>query len=164
MMHFTTDGQRTSKPENLNAWQKVKVLIGGVNIPRPMGQRSPGNLAGDCGVASIPGPGGITLEAWYCDRGRETPLVILFHGYAAEKTSLMAEAGTFLDLGASVMLVDFRGSGGSTEAYTAIGVFEAGDVAEIIWESDPRPHAGEVGARGDARAAVFHSIAGMGTA
>ena len=131
MMHFTTGGQRSHKPEDLNAWQKVKVLLGGVNLPRPMGHRSPASLAAGCRALAIAGPDGITLGAWYCDRGRETPLVILFHGYAAEKTSLMAEARTILDL-SSVLLVDFRGSGGSSEAYTTIGVLEAEDVAAIM--------------------------------
>ena len=132
MMHFTTGGPRPHKPEDLNTWQKVKVLLGGVNLPRPMGHRSPASLATNCRVFAIAGPEGITLEAWYCDRGKETPLVILFHGYAAEKTSLMAEAGTILDLGASVLLVDFRGSGGSSEAYTTIGVLEAEDVTAVM--------------------------------
>jgi hypothetical protein len=59
-------------------------------------------------------------------------VVILFHGYSAEKTSLLREATAFLDLGASVMLVDFRGSGGSSESYTTVGVHEAEDVAAAV--------------------------------
>ena len=59
-------------------------------------------------------------------------MVILFHGYSAEKTSLLGEARAFLDLGASVLLVDFRGSGGSSESYTTVGVHEAEDVAAAV--------------------------------
>ncbi len=59
-------------------------------------------------------------------------MVILFHGYSAEKTSLSGEARAFLDLGASVLLVDFRGSGGSSESYTTVGVHEAEDVAAAV--------------------------------
>ncbi len=59
-------------------------------------------------------------------------MVILFHGYSAEKTSLLGEARAFLDLGASVMLVDFRGSGGSSASYTTVGVHEAEDVAAAV--------------------------------
>ena len=58
-------------------------------------------------------------------------MAILFHGYSAEKSSLIEEAKTFLALGASVLLVDFRGSGGSSESYTTIGVREADDVATV---------------------------------
>jgi pimeloyl-ACP methyl ester carboxylesterase len=56
---------------------------------------------------------------------------MLFHGYSAEKSSLIEEAKTFLTLGASVLLVDFRGSGESSESYTTVGVQEADDVAAV---------------------------------
>jgi len=132
MLHFTTGGDRTSKPEALGLRQKAKVLLAGVNIPRPIGRIPPSDLAPDCRPLTIDAPDGITLDAWYCDRGKTTPLVMLFHGYAAEKTELLAEARAFLGLGCSVMLVDFRGSGGSSESYTTIGVLEADDVAAVV--------------------------------
>jgi hypothetical protein len=74
----------------------------------------------------------VNLSGWYCDRGSGTPLVILFHGYSADKTALIPEGKAFLELGASVLLVDFRGSGGSSEAYTTIGVCEADDVTGVV--------------------------------
>jgi hypothetical protein len=111
---------------------RVKVLLAGVNVPRPRSQRRPSDLAADCRELPVPGPGGITLASWYCDRGGETPLVVLFHGYSAEKTSLLREARAFLELGTSVMLVDFRGSGGSSESYTTVGFHEAEDVAAAV--------------------------------
>lgn len=132
MMHFTTGGDRTTKPEALSPLQKVKILLLGVNIPRPAGDHTPSDLAADSTILKIRGPDGITLETWYCDRGATTPLVILFHGYSAEKTSLLPEADALLKLGASVMLVDFRGSGGSSESYTTIGVRESDDVASVV--------------------------------
>ena len=107
MMHFTASGDRTRKPETLTLWQKAGVLLFGVNVPRPAGQQPPADLATDCRVLKISAPKGITLEAWYCDLGPSTPLVILFHGYAAQKTALLQEARMFLDLGTSVLLVDF---------------------------------------------------------
>jgi pimeloyl-ACP methyl ester carboxylesterase len=70
----------------------------------------------------------VTLGCWYVDRGETTPLVILFHGYGAEKTCLIREAKVFLQLGMSVLLVDFRGSGESSESYTTVGFREADDV------------------------------------
>ncbi len=132
MLHFSHGGLRTTTPEKLGFRSKIRVLFAGVNIPRPASHRRPSDLAPDCRVLSVPGPGGITLSCWYCDRGRGTPVVILFHGYSAEKTSLLGEARAFLGLGASVMLVDFRGSGGSSESYTTVGVHEAEDVAAAV--------------------------------
>lgn len=82
------------------------------------------------------------LAAWYCDRGRDTPLVLMVHGYSAEKTCLLDDAKAFLPLGASVMLVDFRGSGGSSESYATVGVREADDVAAVFnYARANHPHA-----------------------
>ena len=64
--------------------------------------------------------------------GEGTPLVILFHGYAADKTSLLREAKILIGLGQSVLLVDFRGSGGSSESYTTVGIREGDDVAAVV--------------------------------
>lgn len=132
MMHFTSGGTRTHKPEALSFLTKSKLIFTGVNIPRPVSALSPSALAADCVAMTIGAPEDITLAAWYCDRGEGTPLVVLFHGYAAEKTELLPEAKAFLDLGASVLLVDFRGSGGSSESYTTVGVREADDVAAVF--------------------------------
>jgi dipeptidyl aminopeptidase/acylaminoacyl peptidase len=129
MLRFSDGDPRTTTPEQLSFLSRVKVLLAGVKVPRPSSHRRPSDLAPDCRVLSVPGPSGITLASWYCNRGRGTPVVILFHGYAAQKTSLLDESAAFLDLGASVMLVDFRGSGGSSESYTTVGVHEAEDVA-----------------------------------
>lgn len=80
MMRFTASGDRTRKPEALTLWQRAGVLLFGVNVPRPAGQKHPADLAAGCRIIKISAPRGITLEAWYCDRGPSTPLVILFHG------------------------------------------------------------------------------------
>ncbi len=132
MMHFTSGGTRTAKPEKLTAWQRLKVLIQGVNVPRPVSIRSPAELNPEYRGLSIRTQDGVTLGGWYVDHGDKTPLVILFHGYGAEKSSLQQEATTFLQLGMSVLLVDFRGAGESSESYTTIGVREADDVAAVM--------------------------------
>jgi pimeloyl-ACP methyl ester carboxylesterase len=132
MLRFSNGGPRTTTPEQLGFLGRVKVLLSGVNIPRPASHGLPSELVSVCRALSVPEPSGITLASWYCNRGRGTPMVILFHGYSAEKTSLLGEARAFLELGASVMLVDFRGSGGSSESYTTVGVHEAEDVAAAV--------------------------------
>lgn len=132
MMCFTTVGDRTAKPEALHYLDKAKTLLFGVTIPRPSGGETPVDVSLDAQVSIIDGPGSIKLEAWYCDQGEDTPLVILFHGYAAKKTSLILEAQELYSLGTSVLLVDFRGSGGSSESYTTIGISEADDVVAVL--------------------------------
>jgi len=132
MLRFSDDGPRTTTPEQLGLLSRINVLLAGVNIPRPASHRRPSELAPDCRPLSMPGPSGVTLASWYCNRGRGTPVVMLFHGYSTEKTSLLGEARAFLDLGASVLLVDFRGSGSSSESYTTVGVHEAEDVAAAV--------------------------------
>ena len=145
MTHFSSGGAHNSKPEDLSLATKLKVLCAGVNIPRPSSDRSPLNLDPDCRVLSIAGGDHVRLSAWYSDRGSGTPLVILFHGYGAEKSSLLPAAKVFRALGASVLLMDFRGSGGSSEGYTTIGWREADDVAAVVhYANDNLPHSAVV--------------------
>ena len=132
MMYFTSGGTRTEKPEKLTLGQRAKVLLTGVNVPRPASNRQPPELDPECRRLAIHGTNGIILGCWYVDRGGRTPLVILFHGYGSEKTRLIQEARVLLSLGTSVLLVDFRGSGESSESYTTIGFREAEDVAAVL--------------------------------
>jgi pimeloyl-ACP methyl ester carboxylesterase len=92
-------------------------------------------------------------------------LVILFHGYSAEKTSLLGEARAFLDLGASALLVDFRGSGGSSESYTTVGVHEAEDVAAAMGFARERLSHGNVFlfGRSMGAAAILRAVHAHGT-
>ncbi|MEI6149626.1 MAG: alpha/beta fold hydrolase, partial [bacterium] len=141
MMRSTTGGSRTSKPEKLTWGQKARVLLMGVNVPRPRSDLQPSDLDPECRRLSIRCPDGVKLGCWYVDRGEKTPLVVLFHGYGAEKTCLLPEAQAFLKLGTSVLLADFRGSGESSEAYTTIGFHEANDVSCIMRHvRDVLPH------------------------
>lgn len=132
MTHFSPGGVRTGKPEQLSALSRLKVLLMGVNLPRPVTRRLPGELDPTCKELTIPGFHDIKLSAWYVSHGDKTPLVIFFHGYGAEKSSQIREAKVFLDMGLSVLLVDFRGCGGSSESYATIGVLEGEDVASVV--------------------------------
>ncbi|MCP5022687.1 MAG: alpha/beta fold hydrolase [bacterium] len=135
MMRYTDVSARTLGPESLGTWEKLKVLLNGVNLPRPVSQLEPtamGPETRELSIAIDTGRDPLTLCAWYNDLGEETPLVIIFHGYSTEKTTLLREAKGMLELGASVLLVDFRGSGGSSESYCTVGVHEARDVAAMV--------------------------------
>ena len=132
LTHFVAGGPRTAPAENLSFGQKLKTLFCGVHLPRPRTTLSPASLGPACRGLSFAGANGVRLGAWYCPVSPDSPLVILFHGYAAEKTDTRNEAGVFLEMGLSVLLVDFRGSGDSSESYTTIGHDEAEDVAAAV--------------------------------
>lgn len=132
MMYFTKGGTRTESGENLSFGEKVKVLLSGVNMPRPSAPPEALPLTAAYEDVRIPGEDDITLGALYRSHGDSTPLVILFHGYSSEKSSLLEEASAFYDFGCSVLLVDFRGSGSSSGDYTTIGVREASDVLAAV--------------------------------
>jgi pimeloyl-ACP methyl ester carboxylesterase len=129
MMHFETGKPRTGLPETLSLSQKIGVLLLGVSIPRPHTDLPVSALGPAARSFKFCTDRGVKLGAWYCPALPKSPLVILFHGYAGEKSGMLAEAKAFLDLGCSVLLVDFRGSGESSESYTTIGYVEAEDVA-----------------------------------
>jgi uncharacterized protein len=132
MLNYAKRGQRTAKPESLTKAAKLKVLFSGITLTRPESDSQPSDLAPDCRRLTIRGSSGTSLGAWCVDRGRETPMVVLFHGYGREKTSLLPEAQAFLELGASVLLVDFRGSGESPGTNTTVGIREATEVADVV--------------------------------
>lgn len=142
MLHYAPPGgMRTEKPEALAPLVKLRVLLAGVHIPRPVDEMPPTALAPDAEVQSIPVPDGITLCAWYAGCGPGAPLVIFFHGYSTEKTRLLREAREIHEMGASVLLVDFRGSGGSSENYATLGWREADDVATAVrYAQENLPH------------------------
>lgn len=132
MLRYGPAGVQTASPEKLHGWNKAKVLLTGVTNPRPESDAEPSCLADGCQVLTIANEAEqVRLEAWYCNLGADSPLVILFHGYAADKTATLDAAKVFMELGHSVLLVDFRGSGGSSESYTSIGMDEASDVASV---------------------------------
>jgi uncharacterized protein len=132
MTHFTPGTFRTGEPETLTLGQRIKVLLCGIRISRPRSNLAPSKLGPECRSLTLSVTNGITLGAWYCAVPAQSPLVILFHGYIGEKTGTLAEAKAFLGMGASVLLVDFRGSGDSSESYTTVGYDEAEDVAAAV--------------------------------
>ena len=164
MLHFAHGGARTAKPEALAAFAKLRVLLLGVNLPRPADERPPAVLAPDAQAVSIPVTGGAMLSAWQAGRGPHAPLVIFFHGYGTGKTRLLAEAREIHEMGASVLLVDFRGSGGSSGSDTTLGFREAEDVAAAVdFARAYLPHAGLIlYGQSMGSAAILRAVAALG--
>jgi uncharacterized protein len=129
MMNFSEHAQARIKLEEMSLGQKLKTLFVGANPSRPSASVSPSALGDQCQSVQISEQGAPSIGAWYCPAEDNQHLAILFHGYLMNKSSLIEEARVFLQAGYAVLLVDFRGSWESSEAYTTIGYFEADDVA-----------------------------------
>ena len=135
MTNFVSGGLRTKKPEKLSALEKVKIILTGVEIPRPENRRSPEDVGLSYQTHTIAIPEGGSLEAWLIPQ--EEPqssekLVAMFPAHAGSKDSLLRQAVVFHNLGYETVLVDFQGTGGSTGSDTTIGIREARDVALTI--------------------------------
>jgi pimeloyl-ACP methyl ester carboxylesterase len=132
MTRFAESGERTGRPEALGALEKIGVMLSGVHIVRLPNRRTPAELELPFTTHRYLNPSGSTLEAWHIPGSADLPMVALFHGYAANKSTLLSEASALYELGHSVLLVDFYGSGGSSGSGTTIGVREAEDVAATV--------------------------------
>jgi len=130
MTHFAAGGDRTAPPESLNLLQKASALLVGVRVPRPINACTPDSFGLAFEVHRFAATPTRELEAWYCESPQPKGLVLLFHGYAAAKSSLLNEARVFHRLGFAAFLVDFQGSGGSDGNETTIGVRESEDVVQ----------------------------------
>jgi alpha-beta hydrolase superfamily lysophospholipase len=169
MTHFRPTGQRTGSPEALSVWQKAKVLVAGVTIPRPDNYQTPTSIGLPFTVHRFRSVDGTGLESWHIPHSKGRGLVLMFHGYSAAKGSLLPDARALHELGYEVMLVDFRGSGGSDGNVTTIGVQEADDVAAAWeyarsrWPEQPTVLFGHsMGSAAALRAVAVHGVAPCG--
>ncbi len=141
MTHFLPAGKRTQRPEELSTAGKIRTLLTGISLPRPVNRSTPDALGLPFETISFPGAHDIELEAWLIQSEDQNGVIALFHGYGGAKDSLLPAAKEFLDRGLTTLLVDFHGSGGSGGNTTSIGWHEAKDVeaaAKWIRESEPR--------------------------
>jgi hypothetical protein len=140
MTHFTASGHRTPRAEALSLRQKLRVLASGATLPRRTNDRTPADLGLGFEPQTFTTRDGERLEGWFVPRAEARGTVLLFHGYADRKASLLDAAQAFHELGYACLLVDFRGSGGSSGETTSIGYHEAEDVRAAL------VHAGSAGA------------------
>jgi hypothetical protein len=144
MTRFVSAGCRTAQPEALGRLGRLLVLLGGVRVPRPGNARTPADVGLAYETHTIEVGDGTTLEAWLVRRPDPAGTVLLYHGYASGKDYLLESASVFVRLGYTAVLVDCRGSGGSSGDRTSIGYHESRDVAASVrWAAsclgDTRP-------------------------
>lgn len=132
MLVFTNNGARTEKPENLGLTEKALVLISGINVPKPKNDTTPQFYGLNYKIYQIEENSEVSLEGWLIPHVHPIGHIIMFHGYAAAKSSILPEAVAFHKMGYDVFMVDFRGSGGSNLSETSIGYYESNDVVASV--------------------------------
>jgi uncharacterized protein len=124
--HFS-NVSKVRTTEKLSTTEKLKVLFTGIKNPRPVNKFLPAHRFETVRIKS-----NVTLEAWVIKAANAKGTILLFHGYGAEKSSMLDKADEFLKLCYNVMLVDFMGSGGSEGESTTIGYKEAQEVKDCF--------------------------------
>ncbi len=132
MTHFAGTGPRPKKPEEMPFTEKLGVLLGGLQVPRPRGTSTPADFGLAFESCRIPSTSGLVLGAWHVPRSDARALAIVVHGYAAEKSTVLREAAALHALGCAILLIDLRGGGESSDSPTSIGYFEAEDIAAAV--------------------------------
>lgn len=143
MTRWAEGDERTDEPEALGPLERLRVIFTGVSLPRPVDALTPLAFGVEAETVEIPGGhGGSALAGWYLAAPDEELVAVLFHGWAASKATLLPHALALQELGASVLLVDFHGSGDSEGTGTSLGIHEADDVvAAVDWVRSTRPWA-----------------------
>src|SRR5215207_7066302 len=65
MTRFAPAGVRTAAPEQLGYASKLRVLLTGVTVPRPVNRQTPANLDLTFATFHTPSTDGIDLELWH---------------------------------------------------------------------------------------------------
>lgn len=123
--HFSKNDStlKTKKPEKLSFFEKVTTLTLGVKNPKPKNSKIPTQKFETLKLKSNK-----EIECWHIKNKSKKGTVILFHGYGAEKSSMLDKSDEFFKQGFNTLLVDFMGCGNSGGYQTTIGYKEAEDV------------------------------------
>lgn len=106
--------------------ETVKIAICGLRVPKPTPKKYPARPYDTLHIAVKENE---HLEAWLLHTDSlKHGLVIAFHGYMDEKSSMLDRADVLLNMGYDVLLVDFMGAGGSYGIQTTMGFLEAENV------------------------------------
>ncbi|MCO5165366.1 MAG: alpha/beta fold hydrolase [Planctomycetes bacterium] len=133
---FTTFGPptsaRTPPPQALSRLGRLRVLVTGVSLPRPVNLRTPADEGLPFETLTARAADGTRLELWRVPRPGARAVAVLAHGHGGSKASLLGVARELHGLGVEALLVDLRGAGGSEGDRTSVGVHEALDVEAAV--------------------------------
>lgn len=114
---------KTKHAKQLSLSEKLKLLVFGINNPRPRNKTIPNQT-----YESVKLKSNKEIECWLIKADSAKGTVIIFHGYSGEKSSMLDKAAVFRELGYNTFLVDFMGAGGSEGDQTTVGFYEAEEV------------------------------------
>ena len=134
LTHFQRGAPRLPKVEELSLGQRLQFALLGPPLGRPENDKTPADYRLEFFTETVPVRPGIELELWRIPAGESRGTVLLLHGYSDSKSRMLPDALIFHELGYTTVLVDFRGSGGSSASHTSLGVDEAEDVA-AVWQT-----------------------------
>ncbi len=121
--HFALAGDPiTRQPKQLSKQEKLNALLFGVSLPRPVNSSTPSIPFKTICIQQD------SLECWELPASKQKGTVLIFHGYGNRKSGMLDKAYAMHEMGYRVVLVDFRGCGGSKGNTTTIGYNEAKDV------------------------------------
>jgi alpha-beta hydrolase superfamily lysophospholipase len=122
--NFDSTGKiKTKNAKQLSFAEKIKTLFLGINNPRPTNKKNPNYPYEVVKLKSNK-----EIECWHIKTDLSNGTVIIFHGYSGVKSTMLDKADEFINLGYSVLLVDFMGAGGSEGNQCTIGFYEAEEV------------------------------------
>jgi hypothetical protein len=129
--HFYNSGAPVKKPELMNGWEKTQVILFGVDYPKKKIANLPDLAYKDFSVET---EDGFTLRGWlikYPDSIANKGAMLMFHGHANNRGSIVNEAEAFAGLGYTVYMVDFRAHGESDGEICTIGYNESKDIKAL---------------------------------
>lgn len=118
---------RAKAAKKLTTGQKISTLIFGVNNPRPTNEITPST-----NFETVILNSNKKIECWSIKTTNSKGTVVLFHGFGAQKASMLDKAEVLREQGFNTLLVDFMGSGGSEGNQTTIGFLEAEQVKTCV--------------------------------
>ena len=123
--HFYNTGEVVIKPENKKTtWDHVSDILFGKDYIKKKNVPLPESFSN----VILTTEDNIKLAGWYGAATNAVGSVALFHGYGDNKTDVLEEAKTFLNMGYNVLLLDFRAHGNSDGHTCTIGYRETEDV------------------------------------
>jgi dipeptidyl aminopeptidase/acylaminoacyl peptidase len=131
MLFFSDTNSPRSVIRNHNFFEKVSLLLLGIDNPKPINKKSPKDFGMNFETVTIK-ENQAELEVWIIKNPESKKVASFFHGAMSSKDQLLMEAKEFYDLGYNILLTDFRGSGGSNQNYTTFGFLEAEDVQTVV--------------------------------
>lgn len=120
--------RRTEDPNKLSLFQKFKTILLGVDNPRPINTERPNRTYNTIKIKFHSD----IINCWYIPVDSFKPTILIFHGYAGNKSQMVQKSNLLNELGFNTVLVDFLGSGESTGKQTTIGYYEAEQVKYVF--------------------------------